>query len=113
MADIVAAVTAARVTARARSRRSRAGRKRDKAPSYRYEFLADPDTATDGEPEANRSAQPSSSEQGTSTLGFAGVASVSTHTSAAGMVQHARDGAGMSAPMLPASWQCNSDHTRE
>ncbi|KHO23975.1 hypothetical protein QQ44_17625 [Mycolicibacterium setense] len=116
MPDILAAVAAARAAAQARSRRRQSGRKRDRARSYRYEFMAATGTAdaTIDEPDLSRSApQAAGGGQGVTTLGFSGAASTATATSAAGMVQHARGGAGESIPMLPASWRGNPDHTRE
>lgn len=115
MADVLAAVAAARAAAEARSRRRQTARKRDRARSYRYEFLAATDTedTTIDEPDLSRPAPPAIGVKGSTTLGFSGAVPVATNTSAAGMVEHARGDAGEPVPMLPASWRSNPDHTRE
>ncbi len=112
---LLAAVAAARAAAEARSRRRQTGRKRDRARSYRCEFLAATDTedTTIDEPDLSRPAPPAIGVKGSTTLGFSGPMPVATNTSAAGMVEHARGDAGEPVPMLPASWRSNPDHTRE
>ena len=111
MTDVLTTVAAARAAVGARHRRKQAGRKRDRARSYRYEFL-DATEAADV-PDPVRPSSPSSSDQGATTLGFSGVVPVPTSASAAGMVQHARGSDGESVPMLPATWIGHPDVTRE
>ncbi|MGW4101010.1 PPE domain-containing protein [Mycobacterium sp. NPDC004974] len=111
MADILTAVAAARAAAIDRSRRKQTSRKRDRARSYRHEFLAATDTAEAAaeDPVLGRPVPPTSSGTGAGTLGFAGVAPVATSTPAAGMVQRSFDSAGESVPMLPATWVGSPD----
>ena len=111
MADLLTTVAAARAAATARNRRKQAGRKRDRARSYRYEFLAATEAADASDP--GRPSSPSSGGNGATTLGFSGAVPVATTASAAGMVRHARGSAGESVPMLPATWSGDSDRTRE
>ncbi|WP_276020743.1 PPE domain-containing protein [Mycolicibacterium neworleansense] len=115
IADTFSTVAAARAAAVARGRRRQTGRKRDRARSYRYEFLSADDTvdATVEEPDPTRSRSRWSSEKGTTTLGFSGAAPVTTTASASGMVRQARTGAGEAVPMLPGTWVVDSDERRE
>ncbi|MUL83479.1 PPE family protein [Mycobacterium sp. CBMA247] len=115
MSDVLGTVAAARAAAVARNRRKQTGRKRDRARSYRYEFVdtTDPvDAAIEG-PDLSRHSSPSPSENGATTLGFAGAAPVTTSTRAAGIVRHTSEDAGESVPMLPASWVRNPNENRE
>lgn len=112
MADIVTAVAAARAAAEDRSRRRQAGRKRDRARSYRYEFLDATDTAEALDP--GRPESPVSSENGTTILGFSGIAPVAASAPAAGMVRGASDSStGPAVPMLPATWVGEPQKNRE
>ncbi|MEV0674556.1 PPE domain-containing protein [Mycobacterium sp. NPDC050441] len=115
MADVLTTVAAARAAAVARNRRKQTGRNRDRARSYRYEFL-DATDAVDGPAEGHdlgRPASPSSSRTGASVLGFSGAAPVTTSAPAAGLVRQMSDGAGQSVPVLPSTWAGNSQKNRE
>ncbi len=112
MADILATVAAARAAAATGTRRKQIGRKRDRARSYRHEFLSETaDTAID-DPVAGRDA-PSASDVGTTALGFTGVTPVATNAAAAGLVQRSSGGAAESIPMLPATWRSEPNQIRE
>lgn len=115
MADILATVTAARAAVVARDRRKQAGRKRDRARSYRHEFLAASEAAdaTIDDPVLSGDTPPSASDKGATTLGFTGAAPVAVNTAAAGLVQRSSDGAAGSIPMLPATWRSDPDQIRE
>ncbi|OLO99562.1 hypothetical protein BVU76_25245 [Mycolicibacterium porcinum] len=111
MADVLATVAAARAAAATGTRRKQIGRKRDRARSYRHEFLSEPADAENGVPVAGRDA-PSASDMGTTALGFTGVTPVATNA-AAGLVQRSSGGAAESIPMLPATWRSDPDQIRE
>lgn len=111
MRDVLTTVAAARAAVVVRNRRKQAGRGRDRARSYRYEFLDAPEAAEVAD--LGPPSSPSSSDQGAATLGFSGVVPVAASAPAAGMVQHAHGGAGESVPMLPATWVGDPDQTRE
>lgn len=113
MADILSTVAAARAAVVARSRRRKTGRRRDHARSYRYEFLVSTDGADATIDDADLSRSPSSSDTGSTILGFSGAAPIATSASASGMVRHGRAGAGESVPMLPGTWVGDSDERRE
>lgn len=115
MADILTTVAAARTAAAARSRRQQTGRRRDRARSYRYEFLAPAETvgATDDGQALSRPMSPSSGDRGATTLGFSGAVPIASSAPAAGMVRHAPAGSGESVPMLPGTWLADSDERRE
>lgn len=103
IADAVAAVAAARTAAQARTRSRQTSKSRAGARGYRYEFLdatANPDA--DDRPVANRVTS-SASTQGTERLGFAGAASVTSETAAAGMTKLSENGEDV-VPLLPTSW---------
>lgn len=110
MADNLPTVAAARAAAVARSRRKQAGRKRDRAHSYRHEFLEA--TAPAEVTDIGRPVSSVSSDQGTTVLGFSGAVPVVTTATAAGMVQHASDSAGQSVPMIPATWTGTSEREK-
>lgn len=110
MADALPTVAAARAAAVARSRRKQAGRKRDRAHSYRHEFLEA--TAPAEVTDIGRLVSSVSSDQGTTVLGFSGAVPVVTTATAAGMVQHASDSAGQSVPMIPATWTGTSEREK-
>ncbi|MDH6194621.1 PPE-repeat protein [Mycobacterium frederiksbergense] len=115
MADILTTIAAARAAAVARNRRKQTGRKRDRARSYRYEFLDDSDSvdATIDSPGIGRHTSPSASLTGAATLGFAGAARGTTSTPAAGLVHQASDSIAESVPMLPSTWVSKPDEKRE
>lgn len=114
MADILSTVAASRVAAVTRGRRKQAGRRRDRARSYRYEFLAATDPAeAPRTPEPDRRASPSSNEMSAPRLGFSGAAPVAESSPAAGMVRRASDGSSESVPMLPATWPGGPDEAGE
>ncbi|OBF44625.1 hypothetical protein A5719_06880 [Mycolicibacterium peregrinum] len=109
MADTLATVAAARAAVIARTRRKQAGRNRDRARSYRHEFLEDTEAAE--VPDSGRPASPHSSAQGVTTLGFSGAAAVAANATAAGMVRS--ESSGESVPMLPATWTGSSQKNLE
>ncbi|WP_110817517.1 PPE family protein [Mycolicibacterium peregrinum] len=109
MADTLTTVAAARAAVIARTRRKQAGRNRDRARSYRYEFLEDTEAAEG--PESAPPGSPLASTQGATTLGFSGATAVVTNAGPAGMVRS--EGPGESIPMLPATWTGSSQKNRE
>ncbi|OCB52645.1 hypothetical protein A5722_27015 [Mycobacterium vulneris] len=114
MADILATVAATRAAVVTRDRRKQAGRKRDRARSYRHEFLAAAETAdADIDDPVLAQEPPSASDKGATTLGFTGAAPVAVNTAAAGLVQRSSAGAAGSIPMLPATWRSDPDQIRE